>query len=112
MKTYANPVADRTTNPGVAAAPASPARTLERIAPATAARLGAIAGGLIWLFDALITFVFDLFGINLWLTVIEARWMPSEGWESLPVSLAEFGGLVVGTASAILAGAHRPHTRP
>jgi hypothetical protein len=105
MKAYANPAASRTAKPGDAAAPASAARTLEHVAGGTAARLGAIAGGLIWVLGAIVATVFDLFSINLWHTVIEGRWVASPGWESLAVFMANFGGLVIGAVGVILFGA-------
>jgi hypothetical protein len=102
MKAYANPPV-RTTTRTTVTAPAA-ARPLEHIAVSAAARLGAIACGLAWLFAAFAAFVFDVFGVNLWLTVFQARWVTTSGWESLPVFMAEFGGLVTGVLGATLLG--------
>jgi hypothetical protein len=104
MKAYANPAASRTTEPGATAVPASTARPLERLAVGAAARIGAIAGGLIWVLGAAVATAFDLFGVDLWRTVIEGRWVASRGWESLPVFMANFGGLVLGTLGVVLFG--------
>jgi len=101
MKAYAKPAIGAAPAP----APTSAATPLQHIAVGAAARLGAIACGLAWLFAALAAFAFDLFGINLWLTVLEARWVTTSGWESFPVLIAEFGGLVTGVAGAVLLGA-------
>lgn len=104
MKAYANPAASRTTEPGATAVPASTARPLERIAVGAVARIGAIAGGLIWVLGAAVATAFDLFSVDLWRTVIEGRWVASPGWESLPVFMENFGGLVLGTLGVILFG--------
>ena len=104
MKAYANPAASRTTEPGATAVPASTARPLERLAVGAVARIGAIAGGLIWVLGAAVATAFDLFGVDLWRTVIEGRWVASPGWESLPVFMENFGGLVLGTLGVILFG--------
>jgi hypothetical protein len=102
MKAYANPAAGASSAP--LPLPVTTTTPLQRIAVGAAARLGAIAAGLLWLFAGLSAFVFDLFGVNLWLTVLNARWVPSAGWDSLPVFMAQFGGLITGVAGAILLG--------
>jgi hypothetical protein len=113
MKAYANQAAGPTTGAtGTSGATAatgitasvSTARPLERIIVGAAARVGAIAGGLIWVLGAAVATAFDLFGVDLWRTVIEGRWVASPGWESLPVFMANFGGLVLGALGVILFG--------
>ena len=97
MKAYANPTMG---------APASTrtAGTLEHIAVGAATRIGAYAGGLAWAIGGLTAFLFDLFGINLWSSIMEAQWVASAGWISLSVFMAQFGGLVLGVAAAVLVG--------
>ncbi|HET9493013.1 MAG TPA: hypothetical protein VFR15_02160 [Chloroflexia bacterium] len=110
MNAYANPKAGPTTGTtgttGTAGTTASvtTVRPLERIAVGAAARIGAIAGGLIWVLGAAVATAFDLFSVDLWRTVIEGRWVASPGWESLPVFMENFGGLVLGTLGVILFG--------
>ena len=102
MKAYAHTHVGAPTRP-IDTGAATP-RPLEHIAAGTASRLGAIAGGLVWLFGGLAAFAFDLFGINLWLTVFEARWVATGGWDSLPAFMGQFGGLVMGVVGASLLG--------
>jgi hypothetical protein len=103
MKAYATPAARPAT--ASTTTPTSTVRPLQRVAVGTAARIGLIAGGLVWVLAALVAFTFDLFGINLWLTIIEGRWVSSPGWEGLPAFMASFGGLVLSTAGVVLFGA-------
>jgi hypothetical protein len=110
MKAYANPAAGK---PAVPSTPATPiprasavtTRPLERVAVGAATRLGAIGFALTWALGGGVAFVVSLFGVDLWLTIIQGDWAYTDGWESLPVYMAQFGGLVVGAAGVALLGA-------
>ncbi len=110
MKAYASPAAGKRAVPSTPVTPipgssAVTTRPLERAAVGAAARLGAIAFALTWALGGAVAFGFSLFGIDLWLTIIQGDWAYTSGWESLPVYMAQFGGLVLGTAGVALLGA-------
>lgn len=96
MKAYADPT--MTTTPAVV-------RTT-RVEIGSAIKMGTIVAGLIWLFGGLINFGFNLFGIDLFASIMQAQWVTgAAGFTTFEAFIAPFGAFLLGFVAALVVGA-------
>jgi hypothetical protein len=97
MKAYADPsmiVAPRTVT------------SATHIALGSAVKLGTVLAGLIWVFGALFNFGFNLFGVDLFASIMQAQWVTgAAGFTTLDVFIAPFGAFLLGLVTALAVGA-------